>query len=421
MVALAAAWGLQKVPLPGVDRAALSWFHGRATFGATKLWLIPLANGFLLTELLSFLPPARRWRHGGVEGRARLGRVALAWCLVLAVVQAAVLATLLEPMTNGYGEPLVPEPGLRFRLLAVVTMIGGTAALYGLGWVISQRGIGNGFCWLGLLGTAQYEVQGWRAKAGDPTEILFGTLWMVPVVAFLVWFLRRGPGVATTAAVGGTVKTRLPELPQGVVPVTAAVWAVAGARRVVARLHLLHVAGPPLLFSVIGTAVLIPALSALGFLFFGNARRVAANLSPAAAVDPAVRAILRRQLARTTAYLIAAELALALVVHFIPAAPVLSLGLLAAFVAFALDLRDELRFLRRHGRRAHVLQLDNVHLASFLAALLSARGIDTLPRAHRYRGLSYFLDPLVKIDLLVPADRAAEAGEILATQELRVV
>ncbi|MBV8199563.1 MAG: hypothetical protein JOZ15_02960 [Acidobacteria bacterium] len=425
---LAAAWALRWVPLPGVDSAVLAGAAGaqvRMTLGS--LWTNSLVSGFLLVELFSLSPPGRRWRHGGPAGRTRLDRAALGVSLAIAAAQGAGLAIYAEKISDPFGLVAVPHPGYVFRILTVLTLTAATAALFALGSAIGEWGIGNGFCWLLVLAVVEGAVRQWRQGprhlgSAEPTEVLFGALWLVPVIALVAWLELRGPAVPVVTAAGETLAVQLPPLPQGVVPVNLAQLCVALSYMLPALARLTWLSRLAPLRSVAATVLLLPAFSLLAYVLFGNRSRLAANLRPAAdAPAPEVRATLDRQWLRTTAALTAASVALYVVARFIPAAPLIELSAIVVLAAFVLDLCDELLFTRRHGRTVRLLQLDNVHLAAYLQALLRRQDLDVLARAFRFRSLFYFLNPLVKIELRVPAEQLEAAAGLVAAQELRTL
>lgn len=81
------------------------------------------------------------------------------------------------------------------------------------------------------------------------------------------------------------------------------------------------------------------------------------------------------------------------------ALPTASKILLSAFV---LDAVDTAR-LSTKTRLEWVLTLDNVHLAELLWARLDAEGVECVVFSFRFRRMFYFLGPLFKMSLLVPA------------------
>ncbi len=421
---LAAAWALQWVPLPGVDASVIGRVvSNRALTSIGALGITPLVTGFVLAELFSFSPPGRRWRHGGLAGRARLDRLALGIAVASAAVQASGIARTLETMTDPFELPAVAHPGAAFRLLIGVVLVAVTAALYALGSAIGRWGIGNGFCWLLALPISEALARQWRhdprLAGAEPTEILFGALWIVPIAAVVIWLLLRGPAAAVATAAGDSLAPRLPALPQGALPVYGGEVAVALVFALPALAQSAWLSRSPLVVAVAGRALLIPALSLLAYVLFASRRRVAANLAPDATVPPATRRTIDRHWVITTAILTGGSIALLLVARFIPRSPMITLFALLVLAALALDLRDELSFTLRHGGSTRLLQLDNVHLASYLQTLLREQGVETMARAYRFRSLFYFLNPLVKIELRVPAASWDAAADVLETQEMR--
>ncbi|HXO40977.1 MAG TPA: hypothetical protein VN999_05980 [Thermoanaerobaculia bacterium] len=392
--------------------------------GLAALGLEPLLIGFILVELVSFTPPGRRWRDGGPAGRARLNVAALTLSLLLAAIQAGGLALTLELMVDRSGAPLVLHPGSAFRLIMVLTLTAATASLFALATAISEWGVGNGFCWLWALQTVEAVVRPWRLEShrpsgAEPTELLFGALCMLPVVALAAWVELGDLRLTVSTAAGETSRLRLPPLPQGILPVG---WAESSATLVfslAAGSHSLWLSRLAPLLPVTGRLLLIPAFSLIAYALFSTPRRLAANLRLNATVGLA--AGLTAQVIRTTAYLTAGSVALYLVHHLIPASPNLAMTSVVVLTALVLDLRDEVEFTRRYGKTVRLLQLDNVHLASYLKALLGAQGIAVLARAYRFRSLFYFLNPLVKIDVRIAADRLDAAAALVAAQDLRTL
>jgi hypothetical protein len=91
-------------------------------------------------------------------------------------------------------------------------------------------------------------------------------------------------------------------------------------------------------------------------------------------------------------------------------------------VAFVLDLVTEIRFRLKCGTEvAPVIEMDNVHGVSYLRGILATHGIDSMARAFHYRSLFFFLEPIVKMELLVPAAEMAQAQEIICAEKIEVV
>lgn len=399
------------VPLPGIrlDLPAYGSLASRLTL--LVLGLAPLVTGFLLVELFALVTtPGRRLRAAGSAGRGRLNRAALATSLVMSAVQALGIALFLENTPGPGIGPLVNEPGWPFRLLLVATLTAVTAAVFALGNLLSDHGIGNGFALLMLaeLGASSWGT--WMAVRGELTAdnwpLSLALFAGVGLVALLVRFVRS------------TEKTGTPPFPQGILPVQltlvalAFLWFRSGFGP-------LYQGAPfaitPLVVALLGT----PLFSWLTFHLFSSRPRLAANLPEPDEVLDGIAAILRRRLIPSTAVLAVGTLAFLAWNAWRPGsatAHVTFTGLVFATM-IGLDILDQFQFLQRHGQTVRLVQLDNVHLSYRLAARLREEGIDALARAQRLRSLSYFFGALFKIDVLVPAGQYDRAREVLVELE----
>ena len=115
---------------------------------------------------------------------------------MLAAVQAYGIAVGLEGMRSG-AQSAVIDPGLFFRLVTVMTLVGGTVFLMWLGEQITARGVGNGISLIIMAGivanlphalAATLELG--RTGALSPVFILLFLAMSVAVVAFIVFMER---------------------------------------------------------------------------------------------------------------------------------------------------------------------------------------------------------------------------------------
>jgi preprotein translocase subunit SecY len=72
--------------------------------------------------------------------------------VIIAALQAGGVAVFLERLIATSGNPVVPYPGMGFRLLTMVTLAAGTTLIMWLGEQITERGIGNGISLLIFIG-----------------------------------------------------------------------------------------------------------------------------------------------------------------------------------------------------------------------------------------------------------------------------
>jgi len=401
-LALYGAAGL--VPLPGILREP-GGPPLRYT-GLLALGITPLLTGFLLVELFAvFIPAGQRLREGGLTGRARLNRGGLILGLAVAMIQAYGIVLALSQMTSPYGFPYIEEPGPRFALLTVLTLTAATAGLWAFAELLSRAGLGNGFCLIFLFNLVEPVVRLSLARE-LAAEALTAPLSAGVLLALYLAFVERGEARRE--------ETALPAFPQGAVPVAILMAILGFASRALP--------GSSPWTPVVLLVVLLLPLSWVIHLAVSSPGCLANEL-PGEPVEAArFAAVLRQRLPFATLVLAGGGALLVAWAVWRPEmpAPLTFIGA-AVVVATVFDLVEEVRFTARHGKTGRVLSFDNVYLAQRMAELLQDAGIDALPRARRFRSLFFFFVSLVKIDLLVPAGRLAEAQELVAREKLVII
>ena len=149
------------VPVPGIDTSAmLAWmesqnnsllslynmFSGGALAQASvfTLGVMPYITASIMFQMLTVVSPTiERLGKEGAQGRKRLNQYTRYLTIVLASLQGIGAVKLIEGFSHD-GQPIVPNPGLGFTLIAVLTMVTGTVVIMWIGEKISERGIGNG-------------------------------------------------------------------------------------------------------------------------------------------------------------------------------------------------------------------------------------------------------------------------------------
>ncbi len=150
------------VPTPGIDGAALESFFAAASGtlfsmfnmfsgGALErlsifaLGIMPYISASIILELMTVVfPYLDQLKKEGDAGRKKKTQYTRYGTVVLSIIQGFGIAVGLESMTSPAGVPIVPYPGLGFRLITIITLTAGTAFLMWLGEQITERGIGNG-------------------------------------------------------------------------------------------------------------------------------------------------------------------------------------------------------------------------------------------------------------------------------------
>ncbi|TYO95712.1 protein translocase subunit secY/sec61 alpha [Geothermobacter ehrlichii] len=150
------------VPTPGIDANVLAkFFEGTEgtllglvsafTGGALQrmtvfaLGIMPYISASIILQLLTVVfEPVERLAKEGEQGRKTITKWTRYGTIILSVIQGTGIAFGLQTMTGPAGEPVVPNPGMGFILLTVITLTAGTAFIMWLGEQITERGIGNG-------------------------------------------------------------------------------------------------------------------------------------------------------------------------------------------------------------------------------------------------------------------------------------
>jgi preprotein translocase subunit SecY len=202
------------IPIPGIDPAILSdifnqnaggilgmfnMFSGGALgrMSIFALGIMPYISASIIIQLLTAVSPQlEQLKKEGESGRKIINQYTRYGTVGLALVQAYGIAVALEGMRSG-AESAVIDPGLFFRLVATITLVGGTMFLMWLGEQITARGIGNGISLIIMAGivanlphalAATLELG--RTGALSPIFIVLFLVMSVVVVTFIVFMER---------------------------------------------------------------------------------------------------------------------------------------------------------------------------------------------------------------------------------------
>ncbi|MFZ2996951.1 preprotein translocase subunit SecY [Sphingobium sp.] len=153
---------LSFVPLPGVDPTALSQLYSQTNGGILDIFntfsggslsrmslialgVMPYITASIVVQLASSLSPQlAAVKKEGESGRKKLNQYTRYGTVGLTAIQGYFISVGLEGFGAQSGVQAVVDPGMLFRMTAVVSLIGGTMFLMWLGEQITSRGIGNG-------------------------------------------------------------------------------------------------------------------------------------------------------------------------------------------------------------------------------------------------------------------------------------
>ena len=116
---------------------------------------------------------------------------------LLTAIQGYFIALGLESVGANNGVQAVVDPGMLFRIVAVVSLIGGTMFLMWLGEQITSRGIGNGVSLIIMAGivanlptTLLNLMEGGRTGSIDPVRLI-GIIVAVVLLVLFICFMER--------------------------------------------------------------------------------------------------------------------------------------------------------------------------------------------------------------------------------------
>ena len=161
---------LSYVPLPGIDPTALGLLGEQTKGGVLDLFnnfsggalkrmslialgVTPYISASIAVQLATSLSPTlAAIKKEGESGRKRLNQYTRYGTVALTIIQGYFIAAGLESFGAAQGVAAVIEPGIMFRIGAVVSLLGGTMFLMWLGEQITSRGIGNGISLIIMAG-----------------------------------------------------------------------------------------------------------------------------------------------------------------------------------------------------------------------------------------------------------------------------
>jgi preprotein translocase subunit SecY len=199
------------IPVPGIDQLQLAevfrsqrggildmfnMFSGGALsrFSIFALGIMPYISASIIMQLMTVASPTlEALKKEGEAGRRKITQYTRYFTAALALFQGMGIAIALESQRG-----LVLEPGMMFRLTAMITLTTGTMFLMWLGEQITERGIGNGISLIIFAGIAA----GFPQAVGGTLELARTGAFSIPTVLFIfatvvlvtgfVCFVERG-------------------------------------------------------------------------------------------------------------------------------------------------------------------------------------------------------------------------------------
>ncbi len=193
------------IPTPGVDAklltqnlpsselfSFLNMFSGGALrrFSVFALGIAPYINASIIMQLLVYVIPyfEHLAKEEGEEGRKLISQYTRYGTVLIGALQALGISFMLERYQ------VVPNPGLAFKLMAVITLTAGTAFIMWLGEQMTARGIGNGISILitaGILAALPeavvQQIALFSGDAHDVVKTIFLVIFAVATIMAIVY------------------------------------------------------------------------------------------------------------------------------------------------------------------------------------------------------------------------------------------
>jgi preprotein translocase subunit SecY len=206
---------LSFIPLPGIDPTALGLLADQTRGGVLDffntfsggslermsiiaLGVMPYITASIVVQLATTLSPTlAAIKKEGESGRKRLNQYTRYGTVGLTIIQGWFIATGLETFGASQGVPAVVDPGMLFRITAVVSLVGGTMFLMWLGEQITSRGVGNGVSLIIMAGivaqlptTLANLFEGGRTGSLNPFLIMTIVVLALGLIAFICFMER---------------------------------------------------------------------------------------------------------------------------------------------------------------------------------------------------------------------------------------
>ena len=206
---------LSFVPLPGVNPIILRDLYDQTRGGVLDMFntfsggslermslialgVMPYITASIVVQLAAALHPSlAAMKKEGESGRKKLNQYTRYGAVLLTAIQGWFVASGLEAYGASSGLQAVVNPGLMFKVGAVISLIGGTMFLLWLGEQITSRGIGNGVSLIIMAGiVAQMPTfvanlfEGGRSGSISPF-LIAGIVVLVIAMVLFICFMER--------------------------------------------------------------------------------------------------------------------------------------------------------------------------------------------------------------------------------------
>jgi preprotein translocase subunit SecY len=156
---------------------------------------MPYITASIILQLLTVIVPyLEKLSKEGDMGRKKITQYTRYLTVVISIIQSTAIAFWLQTAQVPGAGALVPNPGIGFILMTVLSLTTGCAFVMWLGEQITERGIGNGISLIifagivvGLVPAAIGLLGNVQNRSMNLIVVLLLMVFMVAVTAFIVW------------------------------------------------------------------------------------------------------------------------------------------------------------------------------------------------------------------------------------------
>ncbi|MCO4794338.1 MAG: preprotein translocase subunit SecY [Bacteriovoracaceae bacterium] len=160
-----------QIPVPGVDGKAIAayfsesgggifdlinTFSGGAfkRFSVLALGIMPYITTSIIFSLLGEVIPQIAELQEDADGHKKIQKWTRYFTVILCCIQGYGMAAVFESFKSPGGVPVIPDPGMLFRITTMITLAAGTMFLLWLGERITEYGLENGVSLIIFAGIA---------------------------------------------------------------------------------------------------------------------------------------------------------------------------------------------------------------------------------------------------------------------------
>lgn len=394
-------------------------------YSLMSLSLSSAMSGFLIVEIIFIIiPPLRKIRNMGFDGRKLITKCSIVASFVIAGLQSFNLVKILMSSNLSFSFPLVADYPFGANLFYSSFYIVGFALVLFLGLLISRYGIGNGFCII-IAGDAIIETVGMiksnfnymKDNYLDPNYI--GYICLI-AISCLIFHLLYKKDVNINIKSETIKNLRLPFFLQGIALLSLGTAFITVPLKQLG-INLVHAATKGSWSFAFIMFIVTIIISLLGHWIFSSKARISSHLSiPKDSIeDNYLPHLFRSTLVLGCIFFLFSIPFPMWNQKFIPT--IMSLSVLILFIAILIDTLEEAKFINNNNDYLPLCSLDNVHFASLLKDKLNEQGVSHHIQGYQYRRLLFFLQPFIKMKILVAASEQNKAKEIFEAHKVDLI